>query len=263
MGFLANRASAVAQYVSEVSRYGLPEVTGPLDREVVFVVCGVGRTHHMAAALRRALRRAGTTDVGTVLYKWQFGLPGEIWTDLMWLRRNRVMGARLARRITAFHRAHRGARIHVLGHSGGAGVAVFALESLRGRPLVETLVLSAPALKPSYNLAPALRTVRRAYGFVSPRDRFLLGIGTRIFGTTDRAFTTAAGCQGFRVPPKLTSEDEMLYSRFREIRWSPSFKKDGHHGGHTGWCDTAWLAKHVLLILRGDPALPASVIHRD
>ena len=260
MGFLGNRTSAVAQYVSEVARYGLPEFTGPLDREVIFVLCGVGRSHFTGAVLRRALRREGTTDVGTVLYDWQFGLPGEIWTDLMWLRRNRVMGARLARRIIAFHRAHPGARIHVLAHSGGAGVAVFALESLHGRPLVETLVLSAPALRPTYNLAPALRTVRRAYGLVSPRDRFLLGIGTRIFGTTDRAFTAAAGYRGFRIPPNLTSEEDMLYSRFREIRWSPSFKQDGHHGGHTGWCDTTWLAKHVLPILRGETTLPTSVI---
>lgn len=259
MGFLGNRITAIARYASEVVRHGMPETTEPLDREVIFLLCGVGRTHFAATIVRHVLRERNT-PIGTVLFDWQFGIPGEVWTDLMWYRRNRVMGGTLARRVVAFRRQYPESRIHVFAHSGGCGVGVFALESLHGRQLVDTLVLSAPAIKPTYNFAPALRTVQRAYALVSRRDRFVLGAGTRIFGTTDRAFAQSGGRLGFRIPPNLTPEEVNRYSRLKEIHWSPSFQPDGHYGGHTGWCNTKWLSKHFLPILRGEPNLPTQEV---
>lgn len=235
-------------------RYGLPEVTGSVDHEVLFLVDGVGGFQASALMARRALREAGS-EIGTVLFDWQFGLPGEIWTDLMWLRRNRLMGCKLARRLLAFRRAHPGTAVHILAFSGGAGIAVFACERLRGRPIVETLILACPALSPGYNLGPALHAVKRCYALVSSRDWLMLGLGTRIFGTTDRRFTSAAGLVGFRLPADASPEDLQAYSRLCQIEWSPSLINDANYGGHAGWIDVSFLRRHLPALLRGQPHL--------
>lgn len=259
MGFLTTRMVVVSTYVADRIRYGIPEFTGPVDREVLFILDGVGGFQFGPVMVRRALRLE-RQPLGTVLYRWQFGLPGEIWTDLMWLRRNRRMGANLARKLLAFRRAHANTRVHVLACSGGAGIGVFACEQLHERPLIDTLVLACPALSSGYNLGPALRAAKRCYALISHRDRAILGLGTRIFGTTDRRFGPAAGMTGFQIPPDASDKDRATYGRLREIHWSPEFKKFAHHGGHTAWLAVSFLRRHLLPILRGEPLLPTRTL---
>ena len=258
MGFLTTRLKAVSAYFIERMRYGTPEVVGSVDREVMFILDGVGGFQFAPVLIRRALREQ-QSDVGTILYAWQYGLPGEIWTDLMWLRRNRVMGVQLARKLLALHRSKPHCRVHLVAFSGGAGIAVFALEALRGREIVETFVMLGPALSPEYNLGPALGAVRRAYALISERDVGILGLGTQVFGTTDRRFTRAAGLTGFRLPANLSTQDAEAYRRLGEIRWTPVLKEDGHLGGHTGWASGRLLCRHLLPLLHGEPLLP---VHR-
>jgi hypothetical protein len=254
MSVLLDRFSLVRAYLDELVRHGLPESEGPLDGDVLFLLDGVGGLQAGVLTARRALRLEGHS-CGTVLHKWQYGLPGEIWTDLMWLRRNLVQGAKLARRLLAFRRAHPNVRIHILAFSGGAGVAVFACERLRGRPLVETLIMAGPALAPDYNLAPALRAVKHAFALVSKRDTWILGAGTRLFGTIDRHRGVAAGQVGFRVPTALPQEDRAAYERLREIHWTPELIGLGHSGGHTSWAGVAFLRRHLWALLQARPEL--------
>lgn len=262
MGFLTTRITAVAGYLSERLTHGIPEQSGAPHGEVLFIVDGVGGFQFAPALVRRALRQAGSS-LCTILFDWQFGLTGEIWTDLMWLRRNRVMGAKFARKLLAFRRRHPDIRIHLLAASGGAGIAVFACEALRGRSLIENLVLACPALSPEYNLAPALRAVRRCYAMVSEKDRFILGLGTTIFGTTDRRFCSAAGRVGFRLSPGASDADREWYRRLYHIRWTPDLRRDGHPGSHTSWASVRFVRRHLLPILKGEPLLPAQPIIKD
>lgn len=254
MGILGNRVAVVGTYLIERIRHGALEVTAPIHRDVLFVLDGVGGFQFGPLLVRRVIRQEGYA-LTTVLYKWQFGLIGEVWTDLMWYRRNRVMGVRLARRILAFRRAYPESRIHILAYSGGAGIAAFACEALHPRSPIETMILACPALSPAYNLSRALHAVQRMYALVSHRDRYLLGIGTTLFGTMDRKFTCSGGMVGFRLPPELDSAGRLLYERLREIRWSPSLKSERHHGGHTGWLMMPLLRKHLMPLLQGRPEL--------
>jgi len=259
MGFLTTRVTAVSTYAAELVRHGIAEQVGPIEDEVLFVLDGVGGFQFAPLLIRRALRQESAA-IGTVLYAWQFGLPGEIWTDLMWLRRNRVMGARLARRLLSFHRHHPQARIHLAAFSGGAGIGVFALETLGRRSVVETLLLPCPAISPTYNLGPALQNVARAYAWVSARDTGILGLGTRVFGTTDRQFTAAAGSLGFKRPPGLARGDANAYDRLWEVHWAPELKQLGHSGGHTGWVSVPFLRRHLLPMLHGHPLLQCRAV---
>ncbi|MFQ5589963.1 MAG: hypothetical protein ACE5HE_02260 [Phycisphaerae bacterium] len=259
MGFITCRAAVIGLYLIERARFGTPELVGAVERDVLFVLDGVGRFQVAPLTVRRIIRKKGI-PMASVLYDWQFGITGEIWTDLMWRRRNRLMAAKLARRLLAFRRAYPHATIHVLAFSGGAGIALFACEQLRGRHVVETMVLACPAVSPDYDLTAALRCVTRCYALVSPRDRFILGLGTRIFGTTDRRFTASAGYVGFRRPRRLSPEAAALYARMRQIAWTPALRDLGHHGGHTGWVSERFLARHLFPMLRGAPLLATSEV---
>lgn len=255
MGVLADRIKIVSAYVDELVRRGASERVGPVNREVLFLLDGVGGLQAGPLLARRALRLEGHR-CGTILYSWQYGVPGEIWTDLMWFRRNRVVAAKLTRKLLAFRRANPETKIHMLAFSGGAGIAVFACEQLDGRPLIDTLILAGPALAPAYNLGRALRAVNRCYALISHRDKWILGVGTRLFGTIDRFHCAAAGQVGFRIPAGLSAEDSQAYDRFREIPWSPALGRLGHHGGHTSWASVAFLRRHLPTLLEGSPALP-------
>lgn len=254
MGFLTDRIAVVVAYFMELARHGLAEKVGPLDGEVIFILDGVGGLQAVPLMVRRALRDQ-KLEIGTILFRWQYVLPGEIWSNLIWLRRNRVMAARLARKILAFRRAHPRTVIHIFGHSGGTAIATWACEFLNGRGGVTTLLLACPALSPTYDLRPALRSVQRCYALVSPHDRWVLGVGTRVFGTMDRCFCSAAGQVGFRLPVGLSGADRSSYNRFWEVPWTPSLGDDGHHGGHTGSARVSFLRRHLLPILRGKPLL--------
>lgn len=256
LGSIIDNSTAVATCVGDRLRYGLAETEGPLDREVVFVLDGVGGFQLAPLALRRALRTPESA-VGSVLFRWQTAVPGEFLTDLMQLRRNRLMGLQLARRILAFRRCHPQTVLHLVAFSGGVGVAVFACEWLRGRGGLETFIMACPALSPEYNLAPALRSVVRSYALVSHRDWLILGIGTRVLGTMDRRFSRAAGYVGFRIPTNITSDQIGRYNRLRFIRWTPALKAVGHHGGHFAWARPPFLREHLLPLLRGKPKLAA------
>lgn len=254
MGFLTTRLSLVKTYAVERARYGLPESAGPTSQEVIFVLDGVGGFQFVPLVVRKAFRMDGV-NIGTIVVRWQFGLIGEIWTDLMWRSRNERQAAKLADRIQSFRTANPDVTIHVVAYSGGCGVALWACERLRPEVGVETLLLVCPAVSPTFNLAPALQNVRRCYALVSRKDSIILGVGTSIFGTTDRKFSSSAGRLGFRRPTGLSREDEACYDRLRQIEWSPDLRRLGNLGGHAGWASVAFLREHLVSLLCGQPRL--------
>lgn len=257
MGILRERFSVVTQSFLDRFRFGLPVQTGVIKDELLFILNGVGGFQFSPLMIRRMVRTQGLA-LPTEFYRWQFGLPIEIWSDLMWLRRNRVQGAKVARRLLAIKRENPNLRLHVIAYSGGAGIGAFACESLKGRAVIDTLILAAPALSRHYNLAPALRAVERCYVLVSAGDTAILGLGTRLFGTTDRCFAPSAGMVGFAVPPRATAAEQALYDgKLREIHWSKELTSFGHHGGHTGWLTQPFLRDHLMSLLGGEPTLPA------
>jgi len=253
------RISLVRRRIAERIRYGRVPDDTESDRPVIVVVDGVGRFQFAPYALRRALRELGS-EIEVLQYEWQYGLTGEIWTDLLWLRRNRVMGAGLARRLLRLRRRCADRPIHLFALSGGCAIAVFACECLRGREIVASLVLAAPALSAGYNLGPALTAARHCYTLVSRLDRVVLGAGTRLFGTSDRKFVRAAGMIGFDRPSGLPDEYQQGYDRCRQIRWGPSLEGDGHGGGHAGWIASGILRRYLPGLLAGNTELPTETI---
>lgn len=163
------------------------------------------------------------------IYDWTNGNPGI--PALGGYERNRAESEKISATIVEMSRANPGRRFIITTHSGGAGLAVWALERLPEDVKIDTLVMIAPALSPKYDLSKALTRVSgRAYSFNSLLDP-ILGFGTRNLGTIDRVMTASAGNVGF-TPPE--SADLKMYEKLVQIPYDEAWMRLGNAGDHIG-----------------------------
>ena len=151
---------------------------------LVMVIGGIGGLDWCGFALRRLLKNRRSPYTIQV-FPWGLGF-GRWHADLT-NTINRDTQARLIAETIRLQKASQsGCPVFVVAKSGGAGVAVKALELL-DEEAVERVVLLAPAVSPTYDLTGALRAIRREMVvYWSPFDLLILGAGTRLFGTIDR-----------------------------------------------------------------------------
>lgn len=184
----------------------------------------------------------------TQIYDWTEGDPGM--DALLGVKRNRTEAQHVADEMAARLKADPNEKIFVTAHSGGCGIAVWALEDLPVGVMVQTVVLMSPALSPTYDLSAALKHVSgKLYVFSSTDDVLVLGTGTRLFGTIDGVKTDAAGRVGFEQPP---AADGAQYAKLVSMPYCPLWTRFGNYGDHIGGM-TRGFGKNVLapLILQG------------
>jgi pimeloyl-ACP methyl ester carboxylesterase len=145
---------------------------------------------------------------------------------------NRQQAKQIADLIAAHAAADPASPIVLTAHSGGCGLAVWALEDLPPGVKVRELLLLAPALSPTYDLSAALRHVEgKAYVFSSTLDTVVLWTGTRLFGTIDGVQTAAAGFGGFIQPPHADAE---LYKKLVPCPYQQEWQRYNDFGEHIG-----------------------------
>lgn len=192
------------------------------------------------------------------IYDWTTGVPGNFVYNLANLKRNRRQAREVAGRILDYLQRHPGRPVHIVGHSGGGGIAVLALEVLPPGRQIEQAILLAPALSPEYDLSLALRRTRRGMvSFYSARDVTLLTVGTSLLGPIDRDFGASAGAVGFREPEGSNESDRpgesdgALYAgRLRQVRWSPRLKQAGADGSHLGWASRRFAREYLAPLIK-------------
>jgi pimeloyl-ACP methyl ester carboxylesterase len=203
----------------------------------------------------RGVQDAGFPGV-VLLWDWTTGLWPLLLFHLRAQRRNRRKGAALARLVLAYQKDYPGRPVYLLGHSGGAAVAAWALEALpEGQGVTGAAMLGA-ALSPAFPLGPALRKVQgRLWNFWSPLDLPLLGAGTLVFGTADGRHSVSAGLRGFLVPQGAAAEEKELYrTRLRQHRYKLRMARQFNLGGHFGCANRVFVAEVVAPRLFGDSA---------
>jgi pimeloyl-ACP methyl ester carboxylesterase len=161
-----------------------------------------------------------------------------------------AQGRRLADEVTAYRLTHPFCRIYLLGQSAGGAVVLNAAQFLPPSS-IDRMILLSPSVCSSYDLRPALQTCREGIDlFYSRKDCLVLGVGMRIFGTTERDCRVAAGRVGFKAIV-CSPTDAVLYDRLRQHPWDRSVAWTGHHGGHHGNLEPRFLRAYVLPLLGG------------
>jgi hypothetical protein len=146
---------------------------------------------------------------------------------------------------------HRHPDLHILlsGHSGGTGIAVWALEKLPDDVKIDKLLLMASALSPGYDLSKALSHVRdKCYSFCSENDVIVLDVGCRMFGTIDGKKTEAAGAFGFLFPD---GADMQQYDKLIQKPYDKVWLRYRNFGDHMG-CMLRPFARNVVAPLMID-----------
>ena len=217
--------------------------TEPSKRGVVFVVGGVGGWDVVGLACQKMLPQVGVQhEVRDFI--WTHGW-GQMFKDLQdtshILRRADELAAEV-RRVKADDPDR---PVYLVGKSGGAGVVLAAAECLPAATL-DRIILLSPAVSPTYDLRPALTATKgEIISFYSIYDQFILGWGTRQFGTVDRFYCPAAGLYGFVVPGRLGEADRALYQRLVQLPWRPAMIFEGNLGNHTGSSMPGFVGREV------------------
>jgi pimeloyl-ACP methyl ester carboxylesterase len=214
---------------------------------------GIGGIRRCDRRMLAGLKDAGVS-AGVIVYDWTDHDPG-LHALCAW-DRNHAEAQKIADLIVAHAQADPASPVYLTAHSGGCGVAVWALEKLPDHVMVDTLLLMAPALSPQYDLSAALRHVRgNAYAFTSQYDTLVLYSGTRTFGTMDGVFSEAAGYSGFVRPPHGDAE---MYKKLIQRPYDPRWESLGDRGDHLGAMSRRFSAVILAPLLHGADGEPAT-----
>jgi pimeloyl-ACP methyl ester carboxylesterase len=188
-----------------------------------------------------------------VLWDWTTGLWPLLLFHLRAGRRNQNRAIMLAHLVVDYQKEHPDRPVYLVGHSGGAAMAAWALEALPEEWAVTGAVMLGAALSSRFPLGPALRKVKGClWNFWSPLEFPLLGAGTLLFGTVDGRHSLSAGLCGFAVPQGASSEEKELYQgRLRQCCYQLGMARQFHFGGHFGWANRVFVAEVVAPLLSG------------
>jgi pimeloyl-ACP methyl ester carboxylesterase len=213
---------------------------------IVFVVDGAGGYQHAPRAIAAAAD-SRLPRLYILSFNWTHGRNRGL-ADVVDAPYARCQGQLLAEEICRYRSAYPGIPIYVVAFSAGGYVALTAAEHLPADS-VERIILLAPSVSACYDLRPALACARLGVdAFTSERDRFYLGLGTRVIGTSDRKHAPAAGRVGF-CPLALSPCDVWLAGRLHQHPWDRSVAWTGHDGAHDGSLQPAYLTAYVLPLL--------------
>jgi pimeloyl-ACP methyl ester carboxylesterase len=207
---------------------------------------------------RRFIRglRAGGCEGTIEIYDWTDNDPGL--SALLSRKRNEREAEKVAEKIQQILKDEPGVKLRIVCHSGGAGIAAWALERLPDDAKIESIVFIAPALSQQYDLSKALAHVRgKAYALISVNDAIVLGAGTRVFGTIDGKKEEAAGLRGFKTPDDPA--DPKQYDKLVQLPYQDSWMELGNIGDHIGPMGEEFAEKVIAPLLQGkEPPLPTT-----
>jgi len=190
-----------------ISQYSTPQ---RMENGYVLVLPGIEGRSLFNTNIVKGLIDGGVPSAIEV-YDWTAGGAFLFPVNLRAWERNKQQARRIADKITDYQEQYPDRPVHLIGHSGGGGIAVLAIEALPPTRQVSSAVLLAPALSPTYDLSRALRRTRSGvWNFYSPYDIGFLKAGTTVFGNIDGEHSSSAGAVAFTLPWGLNEEDRRL-----------------------------------------------------
>ena len=197
-------------------------------RPFLLHINGIGGERLFDRTLVGALKQAGL-EADCETHDWTHGDFGL--TALQAYDKHRAEAKKIANRLVERAKQFPTAPIYITAHSGGTGVAAYALEMLPEDVKIQSIFFLAPALSPEYDLSKALRHVTGSlYVFTSPYDSVVLDTGTKMFGTIDGVRGAAAGLRGFLQPSTGDAEQykKMVHFPYQK-GWLVKYGNAGSH----------------------------------
>jgi len=232
-----------------------------LEQGYTGVIVGVMGNKGGYTELENALVEGGLPGAVEVI-DWTLG-PLGIFINLHSESRARREAKEVADKIVEYQREYPGRPVHLLGHSGGTGFAVFVLEALPEGHKVTSVHMLGSAMPCDYDLTKALKKVDRGiWNWYCEADWLYLSTATGVFGTFCGGMGDSSGLRGFVKPDDLDAEGERLYrEKLHEIGWEESWKTTGHTGGHWGTTRRNFVIEFLVPTLRNGTTSVAPGAH--
>jgi pimeloyl-ACP methyl ester carboxylesterase len=215
----------------------------------IYFLPGAGNFHIGESAVPAGLKAAGYR--GSVeVFNWTTRWMGPA-VDQMWLPHARYQAELLAEKIRAYRDLHPTRKIHLIAHSAGTGVALWAIESLPNHVKIDNVVLLASSLSCQYDVSKALQRTRGdIFTFHSDRDHVLKFL-VKMSGTVDRQFgVECAGEVGFTPPQGENEANGVLGSRrTANIGYERRYLGDGWHGDHITVVSRKFIASRIAPLI--------------
>ena len=212
---------------------------------LVIILPGIEGVSGLNRDIRRGLVAAGIYR-GMPIKSWgcQIPLVGMMVKQINFLG-NRIDGAAVAREIVKYQDEHPGAPVHVVGHSGGGGIAVFVAEAMPEGRKIKGLILLSASISSAHNLTKALsRCEDGIVNFHANGDPLLL-VGTIFFGNVCGTHGPGAGACGFDEPSDSDSEAKKLaYANLYQIEITGNMIQ-GRGIGHVSTTDQQFVTEYV------------------
>ena len=185
-----------------------------LDAGLVVILPGIEGESQANHNIRDGLSNAGI-DRSLVIWHWGRPIPGVgMLLNQMDFIGNYAAGERIAQRIMKYQDQHPDRPVHIIGHSGGGGIAVFAASAMpEGREVTGVILLSA-SISSNHDVTRALKHCSSGIlNFYNTNDGALLGLATTVLGNVGGAHGPSAGLMGFTMPKDSASEEKRLAYR--------------------------------------------------
>ncbi len=230
------------------------------ERGMVLILPGIEGEGALSYAIRQGIDNADVKS-SLPIYRWGWPIPGVgmVLNQVDFLRA-RAVGKDVAKYVAKYQKKYPGRPVHIVGHSGGGAIAVFAAEELPDGHKVDGLILLSPSLSAGYNLTDALTKTRKGIiNYWSPGDIALLVLGTTLFGNLDGIHGPAAGAMGFTNSKNASAGGGKLY----QGKWSEAMSASGHHGGHMDTASSGFVASWVAPWIKASKWTPPPVSISD
>jgi len=201
---------------------------GREENGLVIILPGIEGESGLNHNIRRGLVAAGCYR-SIPIWNWGAPFPGLGMVINQTPIGKKAVGKRIAEDIEKYQDSHPGRPVHVIGHSGGGGIAVFVAEGMSPGRKIDGLVLLAASISNDYSLGKALSHCRQGIlNFHNKDDIGLLGVGTALMGNVDGGRSPSAGLTGFKSSlPRLyqirVSRDMAGFNGAHEAPTRPKF----------------------------------------
>jgi pimeloyl-ACP methyl ester carboxylesterase len=235
-----------------------------LDAGLVVILPGIEGESQANQNIRNGLNNAG---IDRSLQIWHWGRPvpgvGMILNQMDFLG-NYLAGERIAQRIMEYQDEHPGRPVHIIGHSGGGGIAVFAASALPKDRTISGVVLLSASISSNHDITRALnRCSNGIVNFYNTDDGALLGLATTVLGNVGGAHGPSAGLMGFNMPKTSASDDKQLaYQKLYQVKINDMVSSGAT--AHFAATEPHFVASYISSWISGMnwPADPGSITKR-